>query len=1265
METRTNITLIDANRNNSVREAGDSVNQDNSRWVNEISSGLRLNVGDKVSVHSSFISEVGCGDQALETSGKLLKNQCLYMNTLTSSSNNPKSITEQYRIEYGPYGAKRVDSTQGLVEIQPKDNEFHVVISYYKNSNGENYIHLPRRFDTQIDPLSTTIPFDALGTTKVPPVGWKKRDDERAKVWWQCDNKNNGQSLFLPTYRCLADWHWYMGLNTVTPYSEVRNLGIAANKPYPFEEGEEYYDENMWKKKNDNSRYTMYRANTTFYRHDAEGIEDVDVGFDAMFDGMRSRDGSLAWQRYSKYKEHKAYSITDGFNDPHNVAYQLTSQFSDPNEGPLSIKTNQIDYVAPTVGGGGVDLTTKIPNFPAPVTMTSKGETYKPFAASNYKTWDKANAFTTWENATAFNDQAGTPAEIIAKKQYLCDYLSNSNMIGVKRPEIWDAGRYLYDTMNLDNWDADEANSIVDATETTLPVQNSYPGGEETVPQTNESIGGDYPVNAGCRIYTTNSITKTSTQIDTNIPWNERNVRSWSAFFQSQALYPEVLDFPKRDTSNNNAGTEPSPMVMDTPPLPPNLETNLDGATTGLDDPLDKRYFHMNSIFQNEFIYTKYGNNTKGHRLGADFIRSTDIQAYESFPVFFKYDQATEDIYRDDARLIQNDPPSMGWAYKTYKDATADIKAGYYITFKATVPQEVIGDATWGLNWAMGYDWHFNAYGTDCISLYSGWMPQSYDQTSICGMRYQGLETAGNPRTGVGGPTGAGGVGTRVGVDVPNDGYTVSGLAREVYLGAIDPIIQFSDANSRFQIGGLHTPEWIQNPADAGKPLSTPINGLGNIASLPDAGDEVYKINKKLSLFNNFCPDMVPYRLPTSYTNPVYASDSSEIKRITPAEGGIPGETFHALTVGSISGGSISNAGGPAKNGYILEGTSDVGNNSIDPAVSEVNNKTPTAIFHTKCPTTQYGGSLNTGEGARPVTAQHQYDETNPNLSKFIIYDSNCGIFLEDFGISDEDDWNASLFGIMGFSYSQFRGKKQSRQTKLTRINYNQVTTLTTNANVPQKDLPTAIKNIWQKTIYTCQIPMPQLTNLSMGFVQDLWWQSAEIGAQSDWNSTAAPPDKGLGRKYLYIGDVNQSQVYPSIVNPQTSALITAEGLPVKMKSPYYLIKSDIIADSFYIRDKTPLPIVSVANKENGFGDFYFQGPSQIEFIITDPVTITSVTTEIMDSDMTPARVDRNSGVIYKVEKNITVNPDLVGSILKNNMTNRKGTIDLNTTNLL
>ena len=53
----TNTILIDCNRNASK----ESSSQNNSLWTNEISSGLDLSPGDKVSVMSAAINEIGSG----------------------------------------------------------------------------------------------------------------------------------------------------------------------------------------------------------------------------------------------------------------------------------------------------------------------------------------------------------------------------------------------------------------------------------------------------------------------------------------------------------------------------------------------------------------------------------------------------------------------------------------------------------------------------------------------------------------------------------------------------------------------------------------------------------------------------------------------------------------------------------------------------------------------------------------------------------------------------------------------------------------------------------------------------------------------------------------------------------------------------------------------------------------------------------------------------------------------------------------------------
>ena len=112
-------------------------------------------------------------------------------------------------------------------------------------------------------------------------------------------------------------------------------------------------------------------------------------------------------------------------------------------------------------------------------------------------------------------------------------------------------------------------------------------------------------------------------------------------------------------------------------------------------------------------------------------------------------------------------------------------------------------------------------------------------------------------------------------------------------------------------------------------------------------------------------------------------------------------------------------------------------------------------------------------------------------------------------------------------------------------------------------------------------------------------------------------------------------QFLPGATVSQKSAQINAAKLPVKTKSPYLLIKSDIISDTKYIGSNdsgVSLPIISIVNKDNASTDFFF-GSSNQEFTITNPKTITSVKTQILNPDGSLAELDSDSSVIYKIIK--------------------------------
>ena len=54
------VILIDCSRSNSEEKKGGN-NTNKSIFTNKLGSGVKLNPGDKVSVHQGFISDRGCG----------------------------------------------------------------------------------------------------------------------------------------------------------------------------------------------------------------------------------------------------------------------------------------------------------------------------------------------------------------------------------------------------------------------------------------------------------------------------------------------------------------------------------------------------------------------------------------------------------------------------------------------------------------------------------------------------------------------------------------------------------------------------------------------------------------------------------------------------------------------------------------------------------------------------------------------------------------------------------------------------------------------------------------------------------------------------------------------------------------------------------------------------------------------------------------------------------------------------------------------------
>jgi len=208
------------------------------------------------------------------------------------------------------------------------------------------------------------------------------------------------------------------------------------------------------------------------------------------------------------------------------------------------------------------------------------------------------------------------------------------------------------------------------------------------------------------------------------------------------------------------------------------------------------------------------------------------------------------------------------------------------------------------------------------------------------------------------------------------------------------------------------------------------------------------------------------------------------------------------------------------------------------------------------------------------------------------------------------------LMGIMGFEYGQFSSNNtlNQRQRRLNdEITFTPQGSLTTNAVIKSSDVIQFKTNVYGGELYTGQLPSIE---------------SEIIG----------------GKKPVAIHGF-----YSNVSDKQESASIEAQRLPRKMLTPYYIIRSDIISDAQYNSDGKTLPIVYVVNKENGFGDFFFQNTTETNFTVTKAKTITEITTSIHNPDMSIAPTNEGSGIIYKIIKNNNADMNVAEEILNKN----------------
>ena len=236
-------------------------------------------------------------------------------------------------------------------------------------------------------------------------------------------------------------------------------------------------------------------------------------------------------------------------------------------------------------------------------------------------------------------------------------------------------------------------------------------------------------------------------------------------------------------------------------------------------------------------------------------------------------------------------------------------------------------------------------------------------------------------------------------------------------------------------------------------------------------------------------------------------------------------------------------------------------------------------------------------------------DSTKINLLDFwTVYDASSGVFIESFGV-DEPMWEQSLWGKLGFTYDQLiSGYGDDRQARATNQSVN-MSPVSTNADVNSTQILDWSVNLWGATQQMSMMP-------TMGQYEDQ--------TVFTYRSTTTTGPITISTKHTQVATITESAV---------STRIVALHLPVKQTSSHWTIRSSLIDNSQYLSTHGLSPVIAVVDKSYSGSDFYFLNEYNVDFTVTKPTTVTSITTSIHLPDGTLARTDGSSAVIYKIVK--------------------------------
>jgi hypothetical protein len=840
-ESYVDTKILECSQRSSVQFDGSNTSN-NALFMNKVDEGMMLNPGDKVSLHSAVISQIGAGGNTIELKGNFLK-RVLYEDIVSSTPYTERNdyLDSGYKGVLNREDAITLNNTQ--VERDLFDNNLVMGIEYYKSANGENCFSLPRRF--------------AFSGTRT-----------YAQRWTDEDNINQGGQYVSQVNGGIVE----------TDYQRDRNSAARFN--YSWVNNRE-----LLKVRQDGKKFTVFhRLGTTFYN--ASATQPSVPNLDNVVNGNGSIDPAVA--RYWLHRELKEVVIPKGRRSADFISETFTEGLQNASD------LEQYYYYKDENNNPSVEFGFGNHSVLGAVYKT---DTYKPFNCHNGSTFSEANY-----NDMLTYDHNTNGSNVVTQSRL--DWVNGFQYIAFKRPDLvfparqyWNSGGPSGD---FSNGQYQHITNVNDDSFTTggkkLKITFLQHYNETNCRNMSKFIRaqGLYPElwdfrNASSPYYDRKEV---STQIQVNYDDIPANATAFRILIDPG---DEPLSFTlPRESIIKRTITVRGPVAGGIDSLEPavcnvtSISVDASGFQTVYIDGKAKSLIPSGE----SFTFTITDTLVKLTPDNSRFVHIDMIQAYDYASKTLAVDRKDfgSDLYHNDFALKSRrystcseplwvtyikDQEDQFFDEPVYDDREKKLSFGIFTKGPSDriqivtegvggVPEHFYNASKFFIGGVeavengsyqdvkhirfCGYDPHFTAYGNAALGLYTPSDMVDMGENLLTGMPEIDAE----------------------GVDSTQPGKNLASVINQIYLGSSNPKLTYDPTKDRFAFNDFYTPEYLGNDGGAGQGDDYPANSSPQV--------KVYKINKKLRR-TAFCPGMAPY--PEKISMTLTQTDSSKTKAVS------------------------------------------------------------------------------------------------------------------------------------------------------------------------------------------------------------------------------------------------------------------------------------------------------------------------------------------------------------------------------------------------